>query len=175
MTFNVVIIGAGSASFGLENLTGIMAHEKLQNTVKLILVDNNEVNLKVITKLAEKINIEWQSNIPISSTVNRKEALEHADFIILSVAVDREETWLRDHQIAKKWGIWHYAENGGPGSFSHTARGLAIIQPILNDIHDIAPESWLINFTNPVPRIGYAAEFAKIKHHVGLCHQIWHG
>lgn len=170
---NIVIIGAGSASFGLENLTGIMAHEDLRGAC-LALVDINKRNLNSINKLANNINKEWNSDMKIVSTTDRLEVLPDADFVILSVALDREDTWLKDHEIGKKYGIWHYAENGGPGSFGHTARGLAFIMPILYDIRDLAPDSLLINFTNPVPRVGYAAQYAGVKS-VGLCHQIWHG
>ncbi|MFX1512282.1 MAG: hypothetical protein ACFFCQ_06820 [Promethearchaeota archaeon] len=171
---NIVIIGAGSASFGLENLTGILAHEDLKKKAKISLVDVNASNLKAITALAKLINQKWNSNMKIISTTERKEVLPDADFVVLSVAVDREETWLIDHEIGKQNGIWHYAENGGPGSFGHTSRSLTIIMPILYDIHDLAPDAWLINYTNPVPRIGYAAQYANVKC-IGLCHQIWLG
>jgi alpha-galactosidase len=170
---NIVIIGAGSASFGLDNLSGIIAHEDLQDST-LKLVDLQEENLRIINTLGELMKREWNSNITIESFLDRKEALIDADYVILSVAIDREETWLKDYQIAEKYGIYHYAENGLMGSFGHTARGLAFIMPILYDIHDLAPDSWLINFTNPVPRIGYAAEHVGVKS-IGLCHQIWHG
>ncbi len=169
----IVIIGAGSASFGLENLVGIMQHEALKDST-LALVDINEGNLELVTALANRMNEEWNSNMLVLSTTDRKKVLTDADFVILSVAVDREETWMKDHEIGLKHGIWHYAENGGPGSFGHTARGLAFIMPILYDIHDLAPDSWLINFTNPVPRIQYAANYANLKC-VSYCHQLWHG
>ncbi|MFX0093306.1 MAG: hypothetical protein ACFFBD_16240 [Candidatus Hodarchaeota archaeon] len=170
----IAVIGAGSASFGLETLAGIMNHSALKGGATLCLVDINKDNLKAITALAKQVNQEWDSKIEILSTNNRKEVLTDADFVVLSVAVDREETWIKDHEIAKRYGIWHYAENGGPGSLTHTARGLAFIMPILNDIHDLAPNAWLVNLTNPVPRIGYAAKHANVKY-IGLCHQIWHG
>jgi alpha-galactosidase len=150
-----------------------MAHKDLRGAC-LALVDVNESNLKTIDSLANIINKEWKSNMKIVTTTDRTEVLPDANFVILSVAVDREDTWQKDHDIGKKHGIWHYAENGGPGSFGQTARGLAFIMPILYDIHDLAPDSLLINFTNPVPRIGYAAQYADVKY-VGLCHQIWHG
>jgi alpha-galactosidase len=169
----IVIIGAGSASFGLENLGGIMQHEILKGST-VALVDINEGNLELVTALANRMNEEWKLNMDIISTTNRKAVLSDADFVILSVAVDREETWIKDHKIGLKHGIWHYAENGGPGSFGHTARGLAFIMPIFTDIHDIAPDAWIINFTNPVPRIQYAANHANLKC-VSYCHQIWHG
>lgn len=169
----IVIIGAGSASFGLENLGGIMQHEDLLEST-LVLVDIDQKNLELVTALANRMNHEWDSRMKIISTTERKTELTDADFVILSVAVDREETWKIDHKIGQKYGIWHYAENGGPGSFGHTARGLAFIMPILYDIHDLAPDSWLVNFTNPVPRIQYAANHVNVQC-VSYCHQIWHG
>jgi alpha-galactosidase len=170
---NIVIIGAGSASFGLINLSGLIAHKDLQNTT-IKLVDIHKQHLKTIKELGELMKREWKSTVSIESYQDRKEALIDADYVILSVAMDREETWLKDYQIAKKYNFYHYAENGLMGSFGHTARGLAFIMPIFYDIHDLAPNSWLLNFTNPVPRIGYAAEHVGIKS-IGLCHQIWHG
>ncbi len=170
---NIVVIGAGSASFGLETLSSIIKRRDLQDST-LHLVDINNNNLKTIFALAKLMKKNWKSKIKINSSLDRNQVLTGADFIILSVAVDREETWLKDYQIAKKYGLYHYAENGLMGSFTHTARGLAFIKPILTDIHDHAPNTWLINFTNPVPRIGYAAEQLGIKT-VGLCHQIHHG
>jgi alpha-galactosidase len=170
---NIVVIGAGSASFGLETLGSIIERQDLQNTT-LHLVDINNDSLKTISALAKLMKNKWNSSIKVNSTLDRKQVLNDADFVVLSVAIDREETWLKDYQIAEKYGVYHYAENGLMGSFTHTARGLAYIKPILIDIKDHAPDAWLINFTNPVPRIGYAAEQLGIKT-VGLCHQIHHG
>ncbi len=100
----IVIIGAGSASFGLKNLTGIMDNEDLKGEATLSLVDINEANLEAITALANRINHEWKSKMEIVSTTDRKEVLPDADFVVLSVAVDREETWLKDHKLARKYG-----------------------------------------------------------------------
>jgi alpha-galactosidase len=168
---NIVVIGAGSASFGLETLSGLLTQESLKGST-LSLVDINEENLKSITSLTKLGNEHWNAGMNIQSTTDRTQVLPNADYVILSVANDREATWIKDHEIAKKYGIWHYAENGGPGSFSHTARGLTFIVPILHDIHDMAPNAWLLNYTNPVPRISYAAQYANVKC-ISLCHQIW--
>ena len=169
---NIVVIGAGSASFGLDTLSGIMTQENLNGST-LSLVDINVKNLQLISGLINLANQKWKSNMEVITTTDRKEVLTDADFVILSVAIDREQTWIKDYEIGLKYGIHHYAENGGPGSFSHTVRGLAFIKPILLDIHDLCPDAWLINYTNPLPRIGYAAQTMGIKC-VGLCHQIWH-
>lgn len=167
----IVVIGAGSASFGLVNLGAILRTKELKGS-ELCLVDINKDGLEQITKLAKRINQEWNSEFVISSSTDRCEMLEGADFIVLSVAIDREKCWKIDQDIAKKHGIMHYAENGGPGGMMHVARNIALIMPILRDIERLCPEAWVLNFTNPVPRICIAAaRYTKVKM-IGICHQI---
>lgn len=170
----IVVIGAGSASFGLANLGAILRTPALKGS-ELGLVDVDEEGLTLITRLAERINREWGSDFAITSGADRKELLKNADFVIISVAVDREKCWKIDHEIARNYGIMHYAENAGPGGAMHTARNVALVMPILRDIETICPDALVLNFTNPVPRICIAAaRFTKVKM-VGICHQIEFG
>ncbi|KAF0226483.1 MAG: hypothetical protein FD179_746 [Erysipelotrichaceae bacterium] len=167
----IVVIGAGSASFGLVNLGAIIRHQRLKG-IHLSLVDINESGLIQITNLAQRMNREWDAQMIITSTTDRTEALVDADYIILSVAIDREQCWKQDVEIALKYGIHHYGENGGPGALMHTARNITLILPILKDIERLCPNAMVLNFTNPVPRINIAAaRFTKVKM-VGICHQI---
>ncbi len=170
----ITVIGAGSAVFGLSTLVGILRHPDLRG-VELFLHDINAEGLKKIHLLTEKLNETLKAEACIRSSINRKEALEGANFVVLSVAIDREKCWKLDRDIALKYGINHYAENGGPGAFAHTARNLSIIMPILRDMEALCPNAWLLNFTNPVPRICTAASrYTKIKT-IGICHQIQFG
>jgi len=167
----IVVIGAGSASFGLVNLGAIIRHPDLRG-IELCLVDINEHGLQSITKLAQRMNTEWKAEMTITSFTDRTKALPNADYIILSVAIDREQCWKSDVDIAMKYGIRHYGENGGPGALMHTARNAALIMPILKDIEALCPNAYVMNFTNPVPRVCIAAaRFTKVKM-VGICHAI---
>ncbi|MFX1282957.1 MAG: hypothetical protein ACFFB5_04845 [Promethearchaeota archaeon] len=170
----IVVIGAGSTNFCFVTLKDIVEEEKLQNAT-LCMVDTNERNLNLVSSLAKVLKTRYQSKIELIADMNREKVLEDADFVILSIGVDREQTWETDFEIAKKFDIWHYAENGGPGAFGHTARNLAVVMPILYDIHDLASNTWLINFTNPLSKIHYAAkDYAKVNC-VSFCHQYWYG
>ncbi len=170
----IVVIGAGSASFGLSVLGKMLLEPGLEGS-HLCLVDTNAGGLEHITRLAHRLNREWNSGFTIEGTTDRRIALPGADYVILSVAIDREKCWRKDYAIGQKHGINHYAENGGPGAFAHTARNLAIVMGILRDIEALAPEAWLLNFTNPVPRICIAAaRYTKVRT-IGICHQIGFG
>ena len=101
-----------------------------------------------------------------------RKLLPGADFVIISVAIDREACWEKDHEIALKYGIIHYAENGGPGGFFHAARNIALLMPVFRSIEELCPNALVLNFTNPMTRIcTAAARYTKLKM-VGICHQI---
>ena len=167
----IVVIGAGSSEFGIDSLAGIFRQEGLHGC-ELALVDIDADKLRIVEKLAWRINREWDCDVKITASTEREEVLEDAGYVILSVALDRENTWKRDHKLALKYGITHYSENGGPGAFSHTCRNLQLIMPILEDIKKYCLDAYLVTFTNPLTRICTAVQkLTKIKN-VGICHGI---
>lgn len=170
-TPKIVVIGAGSASFGLTNLGAIMRTPELKGAT-LCLCDLNAEGLEQIRQLAVRINAEWDSQMKIEASTDRTRLLPSADFVIISVAIDRETCWQADYDLAQKYGIIHYAENGGPGGFFHAARNVALLMPVFRDIEQYAPDALVLNFTNPMTRIcTAAARYTKLKL-VGICHQI---
>ncbi len=172
----IVVIGAGSASFGENTLAALMRSRKLRGS-KLALVDRNTETLEVVRRLAGRLNREWDSGITISSHSHHQEALEGASFVVSAIEVGaREGLWKNDFEIPLKYGIRQpYAENGGPGGFAHAARNLLPVMEITRDMEKACPEAWFINFTNPMIRICDAVNrHSRIKA-VGLCHQIFIG
>ncbi len=170
----IVVIGAGSASFGLSVLGALMREESLRGST-LGLVDINPEGLRLIESLANRLNREWDTGLRIQASTDRTELLADADFVILSIAIDREKCWQSDQEIALRHGIMHYAENGGPAAFIHAARNIAIVMDIFRDIERLCPDAWLLNFTNPMARICSAATRHTRVKTIGICHQIGFG
>lgn len=172
----IVILGAGSAIFGLGALVRIIRSERLRGA-ELAMVDIDEDALRTITAAAEKMNEAWGAQMKITSTTDRLEVLPGADFVIVSVQVGpRETVWEMDWQIPLKHGIRQpYAENSGPGAFAHTARNLPLILDIARDMERLCPDAWYLNLTNPLIRLTLAVHrYTKIKV-LGLCHQLLWG
>ncbi len=171
----IVLIGAGSAIFGLSSLATLIRSERLRGA-ELWLVDTNEPGLDTMCRLAEMMNEAWGGQMRINGTTRRREALPQADFVTVSIQVGpREEVWEKDWRIPLKHGIRQpYAENSGPGAFAHTARNLPAMVDIARDMEELCPEAWYLNFTNPMIRLTWAVHrYSKIKV-VGICHQlIW--
>ncbi len=169
----VVIIGAGSASFGLGTLATLVRSPQLHGGT-LGLVDLNAEGLELITALAYRLNQEWKAGLSIVSSTRRQEILPSADFVIVAIeAGPREGLWQRDWEIPLQFGLRQpYAENGGPGGLAHTLRQVPAILAIARDMERLCPDAWLINFTNPLPRLCLAvSRYTRIRT-VGLCHQI---
>lgn len=168
----IVIIGAGSAIFGLSMLKDAFSTKSLWGS-DLVLVDINEAAVKRMASAAQKMNDALGAEYNILYTTNRKEVLPGADFVILSVAIDRVKMWKQDFAIPKKYGINHVlGENVGPGAVFHTMRNIPIILEICRDMEELCPDALLINFTNPESRLCIAInKYTNVKV-VGLCHQI---
>jgi len=169
----IVIIGAGSAIFGLNTLAALTQSERLHGS-HLALVDRNAEALEPMGRLAERLNQEWDARMTITTHTHHADALEGAAFVVLSIEVPPRETlWRSDYEIPLKYGVRQpYAENGGPGGFAHAARNIGPVMEIARDMAQACPAAWLINFTNPMMRICDAvARYSPVKV-VGLCHQI---
>ena len=169
----IVLIGAGSAIFGLNTLATIIRSERLRGA-EIWLVDINAPGLATMTKLAERMNAAWGAQMQIHASTDRRAALPNADFVVVSVQVGpREEVWEKDWRIPLKHGVRQpYAENSGPGAFAHTARNQPLMLAIARDMEELCPRAWYLNFTNPMIRLTWAvSRYSKIKV-VGLCHQL---
>ena len=170
----IVVIGAGSASFGENTLSALMRSPKLRGST-LALVDRNTDSLDIVYRLAQRLNREWKSAITLGAYVHHKDALDGADFVVSAIEVGpREQLWISDFEIPLKYGVRQpYAENGGPGGFIHAARNVLPVLEIARDMEQACPQAWFINFTNPMVRIcDLVNRHTKIKA-VGLCHQIY--
>ena len=170
----IVLIGAGSAMFGLGALGDIFKCKALEGST-VVLHDINHESLKRVELITQDY-IE-KSGLPfnIVATTSRKEALAGADFCIISIEVgNRYELWEQDWRIPLQLGIPQvYGENGGPGGIFHALRIIPPILDICRDIVQICPEALVINLSNPMTTISLAIlkKFPGLKL-VGLCHEI---
>jgi alpha-galactosidase len=170
----IVLVGAGSSVFGYNSVLDAINIPSL-NGAELMLHDIDETRLKAMSGLADRMSEETGAGLEITHTVDQEEALRDADFVLLSIEVERMKRWRQDWEIPFKHGIKQViGENGGPGGLFHTWRNLPPILDIAYTIEEVCPDAWLLNYTNPVPRLCLAIErYTDIKA-VGLCHEVEH-
>lgn len=171
----IVFIGAGSMSFGVPMFRDLFSSKELAGST-LSLVDLDKENLNRMYELAIKMNEVSGAGFKIEKSINRREVLSGAEFVVNSIAIERCELWKKDFLIPKKYGIKHcLGENGGPGGLFFTMRTIPAIMDIIRDMEELCPNAYFMNFSNPESRIILAlGRYTKIKA-VGLCHGVFMG
>lgn len=171
----IVVIGAGSAIFGTGALATLLRSPRLRGA-ELALCDINAATLETMHHLAERMNDEWDAGVSVRASTQRRDLLPGADFVIVCIQVGpREVVWRQDWEIPLRHGVRQpYAENSGPGGFAHTCRNLPEMLAIARDMEALCPQAWLLNFTNPLSRLGLGINRYTQIRTVGLCHQyLW--
>jgi len=174
MEKRIVLIGAGSAQFGYGTIGDILQSKLLEGS-HIVLHDINPVTLAEVEKNGREFIAAHKLPFTISSSLNRAEALQGADFVISSIEVgNRFELWEMDWRIPQQYGIKQvYGENGGPGGLFHSLRIIPPILDICADIQKICPDAVVFNYSNPMSRICTTVHraFPKLKF-IGMCHEI---
>jgi alpha-galactosidase len=170
----IVIIGAGSSSFGRGMVVDALREEGLRGRgLSLWLVDVDEVALEKMRRFAELVKAQAGSDAEIQATVDRTEALPGASYVLTAVSTHRYELWEQDFRVPLSHGFRHpLGENGGPGSLFHSLRSLELVMPICRDVERLCPAALLLNFTNPEARVLDAILHLTRVKAAGLCHGV---
>lgn len=174
MKQKVVLIGAGSANFGLGTM-GDLLRSKVFEGSTICLHDINPAALKRNEEFGRRYIEANHLPFELTATTDRKAALQGATFCFISIEVgNRFDLWDQDWMVPLQFGIRQvYGENGGPGGLFHSLRIIPPILEICEDIMKICPEAWVFNFSNPMSRICTTVhrKFPDLKL-VGLCHEV---
>jgi len=170
----IVLIGAGSLQFGIGSVGSIINCDVLKGS-KVCLHDINKKNLDLATQACQAAVEKESLDYSIESTLNSEEALKNATFVINAIEIQPRFGLLRwDFEFPIMHGNKQITgENGGPGGLFHSLRVIPPILDICEDIQNICPSAYLINYSNPMSRICLAImrKFPNQKF-VGLCHEI---
>jgi alpha-galactosidase len=174
MQTRIVLVGAGSAQFGYVTMGDIFQSKLLEGS-HVVLLDINPEALAVVEKTGRDFVAEHNLPFTLSATTDRKEALQGAEYVVISIEVGpRFDLWELDWRIPQQYGVTQvYGENGGPGGLFHSLRIIPPILEICQDIVDICPDAVVFNFSNPMSRIctTVTRKFPELKF-IGLCHEI---
>ena len=169
----IVLIGAGSVSFGFGTLCDLFAARAELRGSTIALVDTDPNSLRRMALVADRLNEVTGAPFVFEVSNDRCRALRQAEFVVLAVAVRRNETWRHDFEIPVRHGVKQVlGENGGPGGLFHAIRNIPLVLAICRDIERICPDALVLNFSNPEGRLCLAATRYTSLQFVGLCHGI---
>ncbi|HOJ31738.1 MAG TPA: hypothetical protein PLP13_06895 [bacterium] len=174
MRYKIAMIGGGSPGFSYF-IAEALVNSEIFSDALFMLMDIDKKRLNASVQRIKNLVKEKKSGLQVVSTTNRKIALEGADFVITSCEINRVPFWIQDIEIPEKYGVYQLkGENGGPAGQIHAMRNITLFMDICNDIRKVCPNTWLMNFTNPMSFLcTYFHRYGKIKF-LGFCHQV-HG
>lgn len=147
----IVTIGGGS-SYTPEIIEGFI-QKKLDGLlpikeIYLVDIEEGKEKLEIVGGLAKRMVDKANADIDIHLTLDRKAALEGADFVTTQFRVGLLPARIRDEKIPLKYDLIGQETNGAGGAMK-ALRTIPVILDICKDMEELCPDAWLINFTNP--------------------------
>lgn len=165
----IAVIGGGS-SYTPELMEGIINHKNSLPVTEVVLIDIPEGEEKVSINTAFAKRMVEKAGLPISVryTLDRREGLKDASFVIAQIRVGGLDAREKDERIPLKYDVIGQ-ETTGPGGFFKALRTIPVMLSICRDMEEVCKDAWLINFTNPSGIITEAIlKNTKVKC-IGLC------
>lgn len=165
----VVVIGGGS-SYTPELIDGFIkrSDQVFVGEIHLVDIELGKSKMEVVAKLSRRMIEKNGMKTKIITTLNRKEALINADFVITQFRVGGLKAREKDEKIPLENGFIGQ-ETTGAGGFAKAMRTIPVMMEICKEIKEVCPETWLINFTNPAGIVTEAVhKFGGVKV-LGLC------
>ncbi|MDF2987075.1 MAG: 6-phospho-beta-glucosidase [Eubacterium sp.] len=147
--FKIAIIGAGS-SYTPELIEGIIKRSYVLKITEIAMVDveMGTEKLAITCSLAKRMIEKAQLNIKVTSTLDRRSALQGCSYVITQIRVGGLDAREKDEKIPLKYGLIGQ-ETTGAGGFAKALRTIPVILSIAKDMEELCPDAFLINFTNP--------------------------
>ncbi len=176
MSFKLAVIGAGSVGFTRTLFSDLMTVPEF-NDIEVAFTDINQHNLDMVASLCQRDLDENGIPIKIHATLNRREALTNARYIINCVRIGMLEAFETDVEIPLKYGVDQcVGDTLCAGGIMYGQRGIAAILDFCKDIREVSePGAIMLNYSNPNAMITWAAIKYGGVNTIGLCHGVQGG
>lgn len=166
----IVTIGGGS-SYTPELIEGFIKRKDALPIKEIWLVDieAGKEKLEIVGAMAQRMvkaaGLDWEVHL----TLDRKKALKDADFVSTQFRVGLLDARIKDERIPLSHGAMGQETNGAGGMFK-AFRTIPVILDIVEDMKELCPNAWLVNFTNPAGMVTEAVmRYGNWDKVVGLC------
>jgi alpha-galactosidase len=170
----VAFIGAGSVVFTRNLLGDILWFPELHD-VEIALHDIDADRLQTAEAIARLTARERGAAPRITAHLDRREAIDGADFVINMVQIGGHEATLKDFEIPARHGLRQtIADTLGVGGVFRTLRTADHMLALGNEMAELCgPRAWLLNYTNPMAALCWLVYGGTpTQNVVGLCHSV---
>lgn len=171
----IAYVGGGSRGWAWKLMSDLAAIDDVSGHVDLYDIDyeaaqHNEI---IGNKFGSAPGAKSEWTYTAKKTI--EEALEGANFVIISILPGTFDEMESDVHAPEKYGIYQsVGDTTGPGGIIRALRTIPMMEVIAKAVEKCAPNAWVINFTNPMALCVKALydAFPKIKA-FGCCHEVF--
>src|SRR5438067_9434272 len=166
------MIGAGSIVFS-KNLTGDILSYPEFKSASFSYMDIDADRLAVGANLCRKVAKALGASPVIEATLDRRDALRGADFVINMVQIGGFDSTLVDFEIPRKYGLnFTIADTTGPGGLFRALRTFPMLRGLCRDMTELCPDALLLNYSNPMGMNMQTITRTSDVRAIGLCHSV---
>ena len=165
-------IGAGSLDFTQDLARDLLSFESFRDA-EFHLMDIHEGRLSYAKTMIEKLINAGGYSATVHAHTDRKEALEGADGVLITILQGGVDVWRHDIEIPKKYGVdICVGDTRGPAGVFRFLRTAPVMLDIIRDVEQLCPDAIVLNYTNPMAMLcGYLQRQTKVNV-TGLCHSV---
>jgi alpha-galactosidase len=173
MARKIAMIGAGSIVFCRTLLNDILSTPALADS-EIALMSRTEPKLRSMEDFARRMVSDNGLAAKVWATLDRREAIRDADFVVVMVQVGGVEAFETDYKIPLSYGIDQcIADTLGPGGIFRALRSIPLLVDIARDMEELAkPRAIMLQYANPMAANCLALGKASAVPFVGLCHGV---
>jgi alpha-galactosidase len=176
LSLKIAMIGAGSVGFTRRLMYDLLSVPEFNDT-HFALMDISEKNLSMVSQLCERDIQANNLSAKITSTLDRREAIQDADYIICMIRQGGLDAFKLDIDIPLKYGVDQcVGDTICAGGLMYAQRTIPVLLDICKDIREVAkPDAVFLNYSNPMAMNTWACnKYGGVKT-IGLCHGVQHG
>jgi 6-phospho-beta-glucosidase len=144
----LAVVGAGS-TYTPEVIDGIVRLRGLLPVDDLALHDVSEERLRIVGGLAARMLARAGHPLRLTLTTTLEEAVEGADAVLIQIRVGGQAARIVDESVPLACGCLGQ-ETTGYGGLAKALRTVPIVLDIARRARELAPDAWIVDFTNPV-------------------------
>lgn len=168
----IAFIGAGSLGFTRGLVRDLLTFPLLQDA-SLALMDIDPERLEFAQKSVQRIIDMGKYPARVTATLDRAEALRHADVVLITILAGSTEVWRYDIEIPKQYGVdINVGDTRGPAGIFRFLRTIPVMLDIARDMEQFCPSATLLNYTNPMAMLCRALQRKTFIRLTGLCHSV---
>src|SRR5438067_301991 len=162
----LTIVGAGS-TYTPEVIDGLIRLRDLVHVDDLALCDVDEGRPAVLTGMTRRMLDRAGHPARIAPTTRLDEAVEGADVVLVQIRVGGQAARMVDESVPLACGCLGQ-ETTGFGGLAKALRTVPVVLEVADRARELAPNAWIVDFTNPVGIVTKALLDAGHRA-VGLC------